>query len=675
MSDTALSSLRRPAIQAYAERPPREEKTFDRWAQAQIGQVMRLGTRARAARLRGIARAAGRHEAALLNLTDAELRDRIRQERIDLAALAGLEELTTARAAPLFALVRESSRRVLGLRHYDVQLIGAWAMLRGMMAEMRTGEGKTLCATVAAATAGLMSLPVHVITVNDYLAARDAEEMRPLYEFLGLSVGIIQPDQEEHERQAIYACDIVYGANKEICFDYLRDRMILRHTPGNLVHKVARLAGQGGEGQRMRGLHVALVDEGDSVLIDEARTPLIISAPAGDEAQAQEEGLLLRAWEAATMLEEKRDYRLDADSNIIELKEPGKDRLEDIAEQMAEDEGHDAIGAFAVPVIRDHAVTQALSARFLFQRDIHYILRDDKVQIVDENTGRVMPDRSWSEMLHQMVELKEGVDLTEPRATLGRITYQRFFRRYRYLGGMTGTARDAGGELWSVYRLPVARIPTNLPDIRSFARDRIFRREAQKWAAIGDRVAELHAAGASVLLGTRSVAGSDAASARLTELGVPHQVLSARQDADEAAIVAQAGQPGMVTVATNMAGRGTDIKLSQAARDKGGLHVILSERHDSRRIDRQLEGRCGRQGDPGRVEGFLSLEDELMRSKNARAARWLAGLLLPMSPVLAARVMRARQRKMEFLHARMRRDLLEVDSNLGDRMAFSGGLE
>jgi preprotein translocase subunit SecA len=670
MSDAVSAPFKRPGVRAYAERETAIETGFDRWAQGWIGQVMAFGPRLRAARLRSIAAATTRHEPALVDLTDRQLQDLIRQTRVELAALAGLEELTTNKAAPLFALIREASKRTLGLRHYDVQLIGAWAMLRGMVAEMRTGEGKTLCATVAAATAGLMSLPVHVITVNDYLAARDAAEMTPLYKFLGLTVGILQPDQQEGERQKIYACDIVYGSNKEMAFDYLRDRMLLRHQPGNLVHKVNRLAGGAdvAHGRRMRGLHVALIDEGDSVLIDEARTPLIISAPSDDDQKAQDHALLSRAMAAADTLREGRDYRLDADSHLIDLKPAGQDRLEDLVNDTE-------IGGFAVQVIREHAVVQALSAQLLFQRDIHYILRDDKVQIVDENTGRVMPDRSWSEMLHQMVELKEGVPLSDRRATLARITYQRYFGRYRYVGAMTGTARDAAAELWSVYRLPVAKIPTNLPDARQFSRDRIFLREDRKWAAIAARVAALHERGTPVLLGTRSVAGSDVASQRLADLGVRHQVLSARQDADEAEIVAGAGQVGAVTVATNMAGRGTDIKLSDDARAKGGLHVILSERHDSRRIDRQLEGRCGRQGDPGHVEAVLSLQDELLRANNARSWRIVATVALTIVPMAAGAVIRHRQRRIEKLHGQMRRDLLKTDQGLGDRMAFTGGVE
>ncbi len=666
LSGILPGSLRRPSVLVYPEREEMRESGFDLWGQRQIGRIKLMGAGLRARGLRGILAAAARHEAEFRAASDAELRDAAWQLRAELGGCTDLARLTARKAGRPFALVREASARTLGMRHHDVQMLGAWAMLRGMIAEMRTGEGKTLCATLAAATAGLMGVPVHVITVNDYLAERDAAEMAPIYRFLGLSVATVLAGQQPPERREIYRSDIVYGSNKELAFDYLRDRMELRHRPGNLTHKVDRIAGVDGQGRTMRGLHLALIDEGDSVLIDEARTPLIISGEVKSQ-RGTDDSLFLRAMEAARSLREGVDYRVVPDEHRIDLSDAGIERLEEIA---GEDEG-----AFGVAVIREHAVVQALTARFLFHRDIDYILRDGKVQIVDEYTGRVMADRTWSEGLHQMIELKEGLEPTPLRKTLGRITYQRYFRRYRYLGAMTGTARDAAVELWWVYRLAVARIPTHLPDIRSRARDRVFRREAAKWAAIGARVKELNARGAPVLLGTRSVAASEAASAALSELGIAHQVLSARQDADEAAIVARAGQPGAVTVATNMAGRGTDIKLGTGVAALGGLNVILSERHDSRRIDRQLEGRCGRQGDPGHVEAFLSLEDELMQGRGAALHRRLAAVASILGPRAAGYFIRLRQRRIERLHGRMRRDLLKADSNLGDLLSFSGELE
>lgn len=673
MSETSaplwLAKQRSPQVIEYAEQTDVVNGAIDRWGQRMAGHFHALRLRANARGLRAILRQVAQYDASLRAMSDAELKARVVTLRRDLRLASANGPLSAKAAGPAFALVREVAARTLGQRHYDVQVLGAWAMMRGMVAEMRTGEGKTLCATLAAATAALAGEPVHVITVNDYLAKRDAGEMAPLYEFLGLSVGVVLSGQKPPERRAIYAADIVYGSNKEIAFDYLRDRMVLRTRPGNLNRKIDRLTARGEKGELvMRGLHFAIVDEGDSVLIDEARTPLIISGSVtvsdGDLA------LFTTAMQVAGTLTEGQHYRVIRDESRIDLLDAGLDLLEDLAEDQPDPE---ATGGFQVAVIREHAVTQALTALHLFHLDIDYIINDGEVQIVDEFTGRVMADRSWSEGLHQMIELKEGLALTPPRETLSRITYQRYFRRYLRMGAMTGTASDAAVELWSVYRLAVAKIPTNKTDIRSASPDRVFRTEAEKWAAIGQRIAGLHEQGAAVLLGTRSVAASEAASAVLQGLGIPHRVLNARQDADEAAIVAAAGRPATVTVATNMAGRGTDIKLAPGVAQAGGLHVILSERHDSRRIDRQLAGRCGRQGDPGHVEAFLSLEDELMRPKDARLARSLARGLARFG--LAGLGFRLRQRHIERIHARMRHDLLEADRSLSDLLAFSGRME
>lgn len=655
-----------PKVHAFAERPEIEDDEFDRWGQKVLGAFVTRGAWLRGLRVKAIVRATRKAEQGLSFLTDDELRSEARAVSLYLRRIIATRTLRAGDVAAAFALVREASSRTLGLRHYDVQLQGAFAMLRGHIAEMRTGEGKTLCATLAATTVALAGRTVHIITTNDYLAKRDAETMAPLYAFFGLSVGIVQAGQQEEERRAIYRSDIVHASNKELTFDYLRDRMLLREQPGNLRRKVDRLTPSTPRPLRMRGLHFAIVDEADSVLIDEARTPLVISG-AVEAQQGNDIDLFRAARDAALTLKEGQDYRIRHNENRIELLDAGLDRLDDLAERSD--------GAFRVAVIREHAVRQALTAQHLFHRDEAYIVRDGKVQIVDENTGRVMEDRSWSEGLQQMVELKEDVEPTDPRETLSRITYQRFFRRYIALGGMTGTARDAASELWSVYGLSVAKIPTHKPDIRSFASDRVYRTEAAKWQAVAERVAGLHAKGCAVLIGTRSVAASEKASAALRDHGIAHEVLSAAQDAEEAAIVARAGLGGAVTVATNMAGRGTDISLAKGVPDLGGLHVILTERHDSRRVDRQLEGRCGRQGDPGRSEAFLSLEDELMRTKAARVHRALAQAASVFGPRAAGLFIRLRQRQVEAIHARMRQDLLETDRRLGDLLAVSGELE
>jgi preprotein translocase subunit SecA len=549
-----------------------------------------------------------------------------------------------------------------------VQVMGAWAMLQGQVSEMRTGEGKTLAATLAVATAALSGRAVHVMTVNDYLASRDCEEMKPLYTFLGLTTACVLEEQQDAERQSLYGAEIVYGTNKTFAFDYLRDRQVLRLRSGHLRRKLEVLTDdKTTAGLRLRGLHFALIDEADSVLIDEARTPLIISGQVDAQA-GMDEDLLRHALEAAKKMVEGRHFYTPKDAKFVEIEDAGFDLLDNLSDRWG--------GSFGVAVIRDFVVKQALSALHLFHRDSDYIVRDDSVQIVDENTGRVMADRSWSDGLHQLMEIKEGLEPSPPRETLSRITYQRFFRRYGRLCGMTGTATDAAWELWAVYRLKVSKIPTNKPDIRKFSVDRVYKTGNAKWTAIAKRTAALNAKGIPVLIGTRSVAASEEASVRLTAAGIEHSVLSAAQDADEASIVADAGGHGAVTIATNMAGRGTDIKLAEGISAIGGLHVILTERHDSRRVDRQLEGRCGRQGQPGICAAYLSLEDDLMAGTAARSLRRRASVVASLFGARAAgKYLRKRQQQVERLHAQIRRDLLDADHNLHKLLALSGELE
>ena len=661
--------LRLPRIVDYAEAPDREETELDRaWAWLQ-GAFVSQGARWRALMLRPILWAVRRHAGRFARMSDTELQEAVRQTRVRLRQNLKGQHLSVWAAGEAFALIREAASRVLGKRHYNVQILGAWAMLRGQIAEMRTGEGKTLCATLAVATAALSGRQVHVMTVNDYLAERDAEETGPLYDFLGLTRATVLEGQDGPTRQMAYLQEIVYGTNKELAFDYLRDRAILRRAPGNLRRKVDRLIPGGGltEPLRMQGLPFAIIDEADSVLIDEARTPLIISG-AGALEGGMPDDVFIAGMEVARRMVENLHFKLPRGVKRVEILDAGYDYLEDLTE------GRD--DTFSIPVIRDHTVQQALNALHLFQLGDHYIVKDDKVQIVDENTGRTMPDRTWSDGLHQMVELKEGLEISPTNETLSRMTYQRFFRRYARIGGMTGTAQDAAWELWTVYRLAVAKIPTNKRDIRRSKPDRVFRTADAKWRAIAKRVAKLHAAGRPVLIGTRSILASQEASRRLAQAGLPHQTLSADQDADEAAIVSQAGQRGAITVATNMAGRGTDIKLGPGVAELGGLTVILTERHDSRRVDRQLEGRCGRQGEPGWNEAYLSLEDDLMQGPDARRARRVAYFLSFLIGTRAiGSVIRNRQRVTEASHAQARRDLMKQDRELGDLMAFSGQLE
>jgi preprotein translocase subunit SecA len=567
--------------------------------------------------------------------------------------------------AAAFALVREVGRRTLGLRHYDVQLAGGYALLNGMVAEMDTGEGKTLTATLTAATVALAGTPVHVVTVNDYLAQRDAENMGPLYEALGLTVGTIVHGLPPPQRQAAYACDITYTSNKEIAFDYLRDRIALGNRPSNVAFKLKRVQGaRQGEGTVMRGLHFAIVDEADSVLVDEARTPLIISRETPPD---QEQVWAETALHLVKQLEIDRDYKILRTERRVELTRAGRDRLAEL--------GNEVGGIWRSSVRREESARQALTALHLFQQGDHYLVQDDKVQIVDEYTGRIMADRSWSEGLHQLVEVKENCAVSGRKVPMARITYQRFFRRYQRLAGMTGTAREVSRELWAVYRLAVTRIPTNRPMHRRHLPTRILTSAEQKWQAIAERAAEISAAGHAVLIGTRSVSASETLSDLLTDAGLEHDVLNAAQDKHEAEIIARAGQYGRITVATNMAGRGVDIPVDEKVLEEDGLHVILSERHDASRIDRQLAGRCGRHGEPGVVQGILSLEDPLLELINPIVVRWTSALPRYCRNAVSLFVFRRAQRRAERAHSAARRALLKQDQKLGVLLAFSGGLE
>ena len=643
---------------------PERADTRDTWLD-QFGTTVEGWFRAKPSggRCAAMARRVAAHAAEFARLSDPELQAAARLLRARLRQF-GLARRATPRA---FALVREAAHRTVGLRAFDVQVMGAAALLDGRIAEMETGEGKTLTGCVAAATAGLAGEAVHVITVNDYLAERDAAWMAPVYGFLGLTVGRIVHGMEPDERRRAYAADVTYCANKEVAFDYLRDRLVLGARPGNLHLKVELLSGEDSRTRRLllRGLRFAIVDEADSVLIDEARTPLVLSGQGKDfdEAAMAREALAI-----AEGLTPGDDYRVETAERRVELSDHGKARLDGIGEARG--------GGWSNVVLREEMVRNAIAAQRLFRRDEHYLVRDGAVQIIDEYTGRIMADRSWAAGLHQLIEAKEGCPLTPRKVTLAQMTYQRFFRRYRHLSGMTGTASEVAGELWSVYRLPVVTIPTNRPVRRHWRRDRVERTAAEKWRRIAERVAALQAAGRPVLVGTRSVGASEEASRHLTAAGIAHRVLSAAQDADEARIVAEAGEPGRVTIATNMAGRGTDIKISPEVAAAGGLHVIISERHDAKRIDRQLAGRCGRQGDPGSVEAVLSLEDSLLDwVRNGMVGRAAFRLRVSLPFVGKRSLFDRAQRRAERTHSKVRRRLLKMDTQLGKLLAFAGPRE
>jgi len=662
MSDVA--ALPRIANGLYPERRDKQAPSLDRIGSALLGALKwpRPGTIS----FRSVVRVIEDHDRRYHELDESQLNEVIKELRYQLRS-RGLHAALIGRA---FALIREIAHRELGIRHHECQLKGGWILLQGMVAEMQTGEGKTLTATLAAGTAALAGVPTHVVSVNDYLTRRDAEALAPVYRRLGLSVGTIVAGMEPGARRRAYACDITYCTNKELVFDYLKDRITLGNRGGELRLAVERLYGGDARAQRLllRGLRYAIVDEADSVLIDEARTPLIISGPTqgGDEAQMIQEAL-----DFSEELQQDAHYIVEAAERRISLTDTGKAHMRDITSSYG--------GLWNATIRREELITQALTARHLFHRDEHYLVEDGKVVIIDEYTGRSMPDRTWNRGLHQLIEAKEGCQLTVQREPLARISYQRFFRRYLHLSGMTGTAKEVRRELWSVYKLRMVSVPTHRPVARKVLPDRIYPNTDAKWRALSEEVARLTKDGRPVLIGTRTLAASEALSEQLRRAGLTHSVLNARQNAEEAAIVAQAGERGRITIATNMAGRGTDIHLDAGIEALGGLHVILTERHDARRIDRQLIGRCARQGDRGSCVAMLSWDDGLMEilgsSWMAALARRRRLLVTPAGQWLSHLMLRRAQRRVERAHFKMRKELLKVDQQLGDLLSFSGYLE
>ncbi|MGX5673024.1 preprotein translocase subunit SecA [Thermomonas fusca] len=584
-----------------------------------------------------------------------------------------------------FAVCREASVRVFGMRHFDVQLIGGMVLHGGKIAEMRTGEGKTLTATAAVYLNALEGKGVHVVTVNDYLARRDAAQMGKLYNWLGLSVGVVYPGMPHSDKGAAYGCDITYGTNNEFGFDYLRDNMALAK-----------------EDRFQRGLNFAIVDEVDSILIDEARTPLIISGPADESPE-----LYLRVNAVVPSLQRQEteegegDYWVDEKQKQVHMSEAGQEHAEQLLRQAGILEADESLYA-AQNIHVVHHLNAAMRAHAIYQRDVDYIVRDGEVIIVDEFTGRTLPGRRWSDGLHQAVEAKEGVPVQRENQTLASVTFQNLFRMYKKLSGMTGTADTEAFEFQNIYGLEVVVIPTHRPMIRKDHPDLVFLNRAGKYRAVANEIKECVAKGQPVLVGTTSIEVSELLSENLREAGIPHEVLNAKQHEREAHIVANAGAPGAVTIATNMAGRGTDIVLGgsleaelaalgedapQAEKDRvkaawqerheavkasGGLHIIGTERHESRRIDNQLRGRSGRQGDPGSSRFYLSLEDNLMR---IFAADWVQKVMARMGlkeddiieSALVTKQIANAQRKVEAHNFDIRKNLLDFDDVNNDQ--------
>lgn len=539
-------------------------------------------------------------------LSDIELRQALRA----LGAALRKDGLITRHLVHSFALIREASRRTLGKRHHDVQLIAARALLRGRIAEMATGEGKTLCGTLAACTVAASGACVHVVTVNDYLAQRDAEELAPLFDFFGLTTGLIQQGMPPNEREVQYDKDIVFVSNKELTFDYLKDCLRVPARSATRLALERLTAGRRTRASLLRGLHFALIDEADSVLIDEARTPLIISSTRAD---ATDDRLYREALGLAAELQAETHFILRPNRDLW-LTPTGEARARELADSRPP--------PWKSALWRREFLQKALLALHAYHRDRDYIVADGKVQIIDEFTGRAMPDRSWEGGLHQMIETREGVELTGARVTLAQITYQRFFSRYLLTAGMTGTAREIEGELSRVYDLRVSPIPSHKPSQRRHLAPSVLPTSEARWRRVAQRAREEAERGRAVLIGTRSIEASETLSGELRAMEIAHAVLNARQDQTEAQTIAQAGTPGRITVATNMAGRGTDIKLHPEVERAGGLHVILTEFNESPRIDRQLFGRAARQGDPGSVEAIVSLEDELFATEAPWCSRF-----------------------------------------------------
>jgi len=658
-STAGASAVSPPASRDLrAERPDRTAPLHERLVHDAMGLLLFASPQQRAlASIVPQVEALAREFAAL---SDRELRQTTAEIRLQLHR----DGLTPEAVARSFALIRETAARILGQRHYPSQLIGGHALLRNTVAEMETGEGKTLTATLAAGAAALAGIPVHVISVNDYLTARDAEQTGPLYRALGLDVGCVIQGMQPQERRIAYSRSITYVTNKEIVFDYLRDRLTLGARTAPLRTQAEQLYSRGERMQKLllRGLHFALVDEADSILIDEARTPLIISGPTdgGEEAE-----FLRQALTVAGELEAETSYLIDHARRQALLTPRGRETIRDRTVRLGP--------LWQGLVWREGMISQALSALHLFHRDEQYLVRDGKIEIIDEFTGRVMPDRSWEQGLHQLIEVKEGCELTQRRKTLAKISYQRFFRRYLRLSGMTGTAKEVRGELWSVYGLPTLRVPTHRPVVRKRLPIQVLPTLEAKWRLVVERVRELHASRRPVLIGVHSVAASERLSGLIGAAGLEHRVLNAKNDKVEAEIVARAGEAGKITIATNMAGRGTDIKLGPGVRELGGLHVILTERHEAARIDRQLAGRCGRQGDPGSFEEIVSLEDPLLTEGHGVAWGRLARRL-PL-PLLARIAVNRAQKNMESYHSRVRKELFRQDQQQGNLLSFSGRME
>lgn len=636
--------------------------------------VKRWGTRLRARlvqknlRPNTVARRVKRHAESLQNYSDREFDVVLEQLRWELHHRGLVDQLVI----DTFALIREAAGRALGKRHYDVQLYGGWLMINGMLAEMQTGEGKTLTTSLPACTAALSGIPVHVITANDYLARRDCEILQPLYQRLGLTASWIIDGMNPQECRQAYQADIVHTTNKQIAFDYLRDRIEMGEDTGDLRFQYRQIQRQlqpaTSEQLLLRGLCFAIVDEADSILIDEANTPLIITRPIANEDSPEtcSDALYL-----AGSLIANKDYKADDRLRSMDLTVAGEDKLELQVEKLPK--------LWRNKRKRETLVKQALVAIQFYKRDRDYLVQQEAIQIIDQSTGRLMPDRSWDQGLQQMIEAKEGCVISERREPLARISYQRFFSRYLRVGGTSGTLDEVAPELKRVYGLQVRKVASNQPSKRRMLGAKVYRDTDEQKSALIKRVTELNRSGRPILIGTGSVEESEQVSAWLQQIDFRHQVLNARQDEQEAAIIAAAGEMAAITVATNMAGRGTDIALGEAVEELGGLHVIALNLNDSHRLERQLFGRCARQGDAGSAEAILSLEDVALENCRGSTMLSLLGKLCgqgkPVNSLACLPFLRLAQRRYEMQQSKIRKALMRQDKHLRRVLAFSGRFE
>lgn len=682
MFKTRLPQRHGASVKLRPEKDYQESTWLDRWLRTAYSWLLwpPLSLFSRHDRL---AQAIIAESDKLLELSEGEFQIHLREVRLQLIQ----QGICDALLIPAFGLIREAAGRSLGMRHHHTQIRASLIMLQGRIAEMATGEGKTLAGTLASITAAMAGVKVHVVTTNDYLAERDCEDMQPLFRYLGIEAATVNNESSPEERVQIYQADIVYCSNNELVFDYLKDALLLEgRRDSNDVYRDT-IDGENSFCSRLmhRGLVFAIVDEADSVFIDESRTPLVISG--GDVPMADTEASLQQMMVMARQLQRDQDYEVDYKFRRIILRTPGKELLE----TFNKDEQHSGKLHWHQQARREELLVQALTALHLFDRDKHYIVgqengedeaqdssqddEQDKVMIVDEYTGRLAPDRSWEGGLHQMIEIKEGCEITKPQKTLAKISYQQFFKKYFYLSGMTGTASEVRNELYQVYGLLLQKVPLLRTGRRRQIGYRVFKSLQQKEQQIIAAAQNVAAQGRSVLVGTATVQLSERLAEGMAAAGVSFELLTAKQDGDEAEVVRQAGQAGRITIATSMAGRGTDIKLAADVKAAGGLHVIICELQDASRIDRQLEGRCARQGDPGTVEYILSFQDPLLQTYGQALYKlllpWLANAW--MRDKLGRLLQRYCQLRLENKHHKERGLTQRSDEKERNMLAFLGG--